>query len=160
MKILLNALPRNKWSTLSNNAILVNFQSVSTFVIFLTPVGTVYKEKICICEVTISLLLLRCWQSVKQVLPEVTWEEPRRHPLRQRMDSPASCATSCAMPTTDESNHSAAGTTHPQCSASATIADASIYSCKFAATRDFFLLSGTTEATVVKFCTHVQAVLS
>ena len=31
----------------------------------------------------------------------------------QRMDSPAFCGTSCAMPTADESNHSAAGTTHP-----------------------------------------------
>jgi len=30
----------------------------------------------------------------------------------QRMDSPASCA-SCTMPTTDKSNHSAAGTLHP-----------------------------------------------
>jgi len=41
----------------------------------------------------------------------VIWEEPRRHPSRQRMDSPAACA-SCAMPTADESNHSAADMLH------------------------------------------------
>jgi len=46
------------------------------------------------------------------VLPEVIWEEPRRHHSRQRMDSPAACAK-CAMPTADESNHAAAGTLHP-----------------------------------------------
>jgi len=42
--------------------------------------------------------------------PKVIWEEPRRYPTRQRMDSPAACA-SCAMLmlTADESNHSAAG---------------------------------------------------
>jgi len=40
------------------------------------------------------------------------WEEPRRHPARQKMDSPAACA-SCAMPIAVESNHSAAGTLHP-----------------------------------------------
>ena len=38
-------------------------------------------------------------------------------PLTQRMDSPASCATSCAMPIADKSNHSAAGTLHPHRSA-------------------------------------------
>ena len=37
----------------------------------------------------------------------------RRYPSRQRMDSPASCATNCAVPTADESNHSAVGTQHP-----------------------------------------------
>jgi len=40
-------------------------------------------------------------------------EEPRRHPSRQRMDSPPACATIGAMPTADEPNHSAAGTLHP-----------------------------------------------
>jgi len=45
-------------------------------------------------------------------VPKVTWEEPRRHPSRQRMDSLTACA-SCTMPTADESNHSAAGTLHP-----------------------------------------------
>jgi len=34
------------------------------------------------------------------------------HLSRQRMDSPAVCA-SCAMPTADESNHSAAGRLYP-----------------------------------------------
>jgi len=38
-------------------------------------------------------------------------EEPHRHQLRQRMDSPAACA-SCALPTWDESNHSPADTLH------------------------------------------------
>jgi len=37
--------------------------------------------------------------------------------LTQRMDSSAVCATSCAMPTADEDNHSAAGMLHPHCSA-------------------------------------------
>jgi len=37
---------------------------------------------------------------------KVIWEELRRHSSRQWMDSPAACA-SCAMPTADESNHSA-----------------------------------------------------
>jgi len=45
--------------------------------------------------------------------PKVTWEEPRRHSSRQRMNSAAVCATICAMSTADESNHSAAGTLHP-----------------------------------------------
>ena len=36
----------------------------------------------------------------------------RRYPLRQRMESPASCATSCAIPAADESNHSATGIRH------------------------------------------------
>jgi len=49
---------------------------------------------------------------VLQVFPKVIWEEPQRHSLRQRMDSPAACATICAMPTADESNHSAANTLH------------------------------------------------
>jgi len=47
--------------------------------------------------------------------PEVIWEEP--HPLTQRMDSSAACASSCAMPTVDETNHSAAGMLHPHCTA-------------------------------------------
>jgi len=39
-------------------------------------------------------------------------------PLWQRMvDSSAACATSCAMPTTDKSNHSATGKLHPHHSA-------------------------------------------
>jgi len=44
--------------------------------------------------------------------PKVAWKEPRRHPSRQRMDSPAAW-TSCTMPTADESNHWAAGALHP-----------------------------------------------
>jgi len=28
-----------------------------------------------------------------------------RYPIRQRMESPTMCATSCAIPTADESNH-------------------------------------------------------
>ena len=51
------------------------------------------------------------------VLLKVIWEEPLCHPFLQRMDSPASFATSFAMPTADESNHSGAGTLHPHCSA-------------------------------------------
>jgi len=35
---------------------------------------------------------------------EVIWEESCRHPSRQRMDSPAACATICAMLTAGESN--------------------------------------------------------
>jgi len=38
-------------------------------------------------------------------------------PLMQRMDSSAAFATSCAMPTGDESNHSATDMLHPHCSA-------------------------------------------
>ena len=34
----------------------------------------------------------------RQVLIEVIWDMPRRHPSRQTMDSPAACATICAMP--------------------------------------------------------------
>jgi len=41
----------------------------------------------------------------------------RRYPSRQRMDSPTSCAISCAIPIADESNHSATGTLHPHRSA-------------------------------------------
>jgi len=37
----------------------------------------------------------------------------RRYPSRQRLDLLASCATSCVIPTADESNHSATGTLHP-----------------------------------------------
>jgi len=44
--------------------------------------------------------------------PKVIWEEPYRHPSRQKMNLPAARA-SCAMPTADESNHSAVGMTHP-----------------------------------------------
>jgi len=50
---------------------------------------------------------------------KVTWEKPHRHPSWQRMDSLAAYAI-CTMPTADESNHLAAGTTHPHCSTSAT----------------------------------------
>jgi len=39
-------------------------------------------------------------------------EELRRHPSWQRVDSPTACA-SCAMPTADEFNHSATGTSTP-----------------------------------------------
>ena len=56
--------------------------------------------------------LCRCTNK-QQVLPKVIWGEPRRHPSRQRMDSPAACAIICAMLTAEESNHSAAGTLHP-----------------------------------------------
>jgi len=38
-------------------------------------------------------------------------------PSRQRMDSPASCATNCAVPSAEESNHSSVGTLHPHRSA-------------------------------------------
>jgi len=51
--------------------------------------------------------------------PKVIWEEPRHHTSWQRMYSPAACA-SCAMPTADESSHSAEGMTHLHRSASAT----------------------------------------
>jgi len=47
--------------------------------------------------------------SVKQDCSTYFENRPRRHPLWQRMDSSAACA-SCAMPTVDESNHSAAWT--------------------------------------------------
>jgi len=33
--------------------------------------------------------------------PKLIWEDPHRHPSRQRMDSTAACA----MPTADESNY-------------------------------------------------------
>ena len=36
----------------------------------------------------------------------------RCYPSRQRLDLPASCVTSCAVPTADESSHSATGTLH------------------------------------------------
>ena len=49
--------------------------------------------------------------------PQCHMGTARRHPSRQRMHSPASCAISCAMPTADESSHSAAGTLHPHRSA-------------------------------------------
>ena len=39
----------------------------------------------------------------KTSLPKEIWEQPHCHPARQKMDSPAVCA-SCAMPTADESN--------------------------------------------------------
>jgi len=65
---------------------------------------------------SVSIICIHCWrkrvQQLKQVLPKVILEEPHRQPSRERMDSPAACA-SCAMPTADESNHSAAGTLHP-----------------------------------------------
>ena len=48
--------------------------------------------------------------------PKVIWEELRRHPSRQRMDSSAACA-SCAMATAYEYNHSVVGTLHPHRSA-------------------------------------------
>jgi len=44
---------------------------------------------------------------------KVISEEPHCHPSQQRMDLAAACA-SCAMPTADESNHSAVVTLHPQ----------------------------------------------
>ena len=45
----------------------------------------------------------------------------RRYPSWQRMESPTSCATSCATPTADKSNHSVMGTPHPQCIATCPI---------------------------------------
>jgi len=36
-----------------------------------------------------------------------------RYPSLQKMDLPTFCATSCAIPTADESNHSATGTVYP-----------------------------------------------
>jgi len=52
----------------------------------------------------------RCYQQYQQSTrnPKVIWEQPRRHPSRQRMDSHAARSI-CAMPTADESSHSAAG---------------------------------------------------
>jgi len=50
--------------------------------------------------------------------PEVIWEEPRRRPSRREWTHLLRVHdTSCAMPTADESNHSAAGTLHPHRSA-------------------------------------------
>jgi len=48
---------------------------------------------------------------------ESHFKRARCHPSWQRMHSPTSCATICTMPSADESNHSAAGTLHPHCSA-------------------------------------------
>jgi len=47
-----------------------------------------------------------------QVLPTVIWGR-HCHTWWKRMDSPTGCATICAMPTADKSNHSATGTLHP-----------------------------------------------
>jgi len=47
---------------------------------------------------------------------KVIWEELYHHSSWQEMESPAACA-SCAVPTADEFSHSAAGTLHPQRSA-------------------------------------------
>jgi len=49
----------------------------------------------------------------KQVLFNIIWEQPHRNPSRQRMESSATCATICAVPTADESNHSATSMLHP-----------------------------------------------
>jgi len=53
----------------------------------------------------------------KTCLPRSHLGRVRRYPSRQRMDSPASCATDGAVPTANESNHSAAATLHPHRSA-------------------------------------------
>jgi len=45
----------------------------------------------------------------------------RRYPSRQRIDSPASCATNCAVPTADEFSYSATGKLHPHCSVTCAI---------------------------------------
>jgi len=66
----------------------------------------------------------------------VIWEEPRRHPSRQRMDSPTAGA-SCTMLTPDESNHLAVGTIRTHRSYSETWCLA----YNVAARRDFFLKS-------------------
>jgi len=55
-------------------------------------------------------MVLLTYLLIKTSPPKVIWEEPRRHPSRQKMDSPAAYA-SCAMPTADKFNHSAAGVT-------------------------------------------------
>ena len=71
------------------------------------------SEDLAVMVIPFAFTSMKRRQVCKQVLPKVIWEEPRRHPSWQRMDSPAACA-SCAVPTADESNHSAAGTLHPQ----------------------------------------------
>jgi len=63
-----------------------------------------------------------CYRALKSTSPP---QRVHRHPSRQRMHSSAapswqrmhSFAVYCAMPTTDKSNHSAAGTLHSHCSA-------------------------------------------
>jgi len=44
--------------------------------------------------------------------PQSNLGRARRYPSRQKMDSPALCATICAIPTADESSHSATGMLH------------------------------------------------
>ena len=58
--------------------------------------------------------------------------------LKAKMDSPAACA-SCAIPSADEPNHSAAGATHPHHSASATYR--LVYSLQSCCDARFFLKS-------------------
>ena len=46
-----------------------------------------------------------------------SFEKSALLPSWQRMDWPALCATSCTIPTADETNHSATGTLHPHANA-------------------------------------------
>jgi len=66
--------------------------------------------------------LLSCFRKINMMM--MTTSPPWSHLgkasyqlSRQRMHSPASYATCCVMPTSNESNHSAAGTLHPHRSA-------------------------------------------
>jgi len=46
--------------------------------------------------VLVSLFISKRSYQIQQILPKVIWEEPHHHPLRQRMDSPTTCA-GCAL---------------------------------------------------------------
>ena len=54
--------------------------------------------------------------SIITSLPQSHLGRARNYPLQQRMNSSASFATNCAVPTADEFNHSAMGMLHPHCS--------------------------------------------
>jgi len=72
------------------------------------------------CRVCVRACVRACVCACVRVRLQLSTSPPqshlgrtRRYPSRQRMDSPASCAANCAVPTADESSHSAARTLHP-----------------------------------------------
>jgi len=90
-----------KWS--SKMPIFVSFAHY-IFRIFISKDNKLTQ---CCRAFTLALARLSCLLSV------INAETPKRVFLLQRLDLPASCATSRAIPTADKCNNSAAGELHP-----------------------------------------------
>jgi len=67
---------------------------------------------VCVCVCVCVVLSYRVYNVMIIIVtspPQSHLGRARSYPLRQRLDSPISCAANCAIPTADKSNYSATG---------------------------------------------------